>query len=110
MATALNVFKTFTYEVTETLQDVYETPLGVTAIVLMAQVANISSSPVDVTVAHTAGLSATELIKDFTVAGNDAVSAVTGKLVIESGNKVQASATEAGSLKITLSILETLNA
>jgi hypothetical protein len=51
----------------------------------------------------------TEIIKDFTVPGNDAVGILTGKLILQSGQSFSASAGENERLKIVLSLLETLN-
>ena len=112
MATPLNVFKTVTYELTVTDDIIYTAPVGFTGIVLMAQIANITSNPVATTFSHyrTTGAIRTELIKDFNVAANDAANAITGKLILEVGDSIIASASANSSLKITLSILESLNA
>lgn len=110
MALALNVFKTFTAELTTTEETVYTAPQGVTSIVLLAQVANLTSSSTKVTAVHAAGAVETELVKDFAVAPNDAVSLLTGKLILEAGQQLKAAAQGNGQLKITMSVLETLNA
>jgi hypothetical protein len=110
MAVPLNVFKTFTAELTTTLDQIYEAPEGVTAIVLMAQVTNVTTSSSKATVVHAGGGIDTELIKDFAIPPNDATSATTGKLILEAGQSVKASAQGDNQLKITLSVLETLNA
>ena len=112
MSTPLNVFKT----VTATLSDVdavlYTAPTGFTGIILMAQVANVTASSAQVTFSHfkTQGGIQTELIKDFALAGNDAINAVTGKLILEDGDSVKGFASANDTLKITLSVLESLNA
>jgi len=110
MAVPLNVFKTFTAELATTLDDIYVAPEGVTTIILMAQVTNITTSSSKATVAHFGGGIDTELIKDFFIPPNDAVSAITGKLILEAGQKLKASAQGQNQLKITISVLETLNA
>ena len=110
MAIALNVFKTVTAQLTTDLTSIYTAPEGKTSIVLMASVANVTSTSATTTVSIKDTLdTTTELIKDFTIACNDAVSATTGKLVLETGYEflVQASAND--KLKITLSLLETVN-
>lgn len=109
MASALNVFRTVTAELTTSSATLYTAPTGYTTIVLMAQVSNVSSTTKNVTVSHFAGSTTTELLKDFSVPGNDAVSATNGKLVLEEGQSVKASASANSSLKMVLSILETLN-
>lgn len=109
MAYALNVFRTVTASITTTPTDVYTAPDGYSAIILMAQVTNVTTTTAEVTVAHKSGTTVTELIKDFEISGNDAAAATTGKLVVETGHSIRASAGTNGSLKLTLSILESAN-
>lgn len=109
MATVLNIFKTATAELTTSEAELYVTPTGYTAIVLMAQVTNVTTTPVSVTVSHYYSSTTTELLKDFAIPGNDAVSATTGKLVLEDGHSIKALASADNSVKMVLSILETLN-
>ena len=106
---ALNVFKTVVYELTLTNDTIYTAPPGKSAIILMAQVANVTNSAATCTVAHYYDSVSTELIKDFVVPGNDSVSAVQGKLVLEEGHAVKVVASDDHTLKITLSILESVN-
>lgn len=112
MATPLNVFKTVTAELTTSNEVLYTAPTGFTGIVLMAQITNVTGSGATTTFSHfkTSGAIETELVKDFDVAPNDALSALTGKLVLEDGDSVKGSASVNGTLKITLSVLESLNA
>lgn len=107
----LNTFKTVTAELTTATSNVYTAPNGVTTIVLMAQVTNITSSSANTTVSTFDSDSqvSTELVKDFEIPGNDASSVTAGKLVLETGNKIQASAGANSALKLTLSVLETAN-
>lgn len=109
MATPLNVFKTVTAELTTTEESIYIAPTGYTSIVLMAQVSNVSTATAKVTVSHYFSSTTTELLKDFSIPANDAVSATTGKLVLEESHSVKAVAETNGTLKMVLSILETLN-
>ena len=131
MATPLNSFKTRTW----TLRDsdasqgklVYTVPAGVTAIILMAQIANEDSvnRTVPFTFIHKdvgTGIE-TPLVRKLSVQSNDAVSPLTGKLIIQEGNQIMAYShslvnRQAGppgvgdtddSLKLTLSLLESLN-
>jgi hypothetical protein len=111
MSSPLNVFKTVTFEAT-TLEDVvYTAPSGVTSIILMAQAANITAGTAEVTFSHAmANTTPTELVKDYSIPGNDAAGLITGKLVIEPGSSVNISASANNTIKLTLSVLETLNA
>lgn len=112
MATPLNIFKTVTKQLTTADSDVYTAPANNTSIILMAQVSNITSTAADVTFSHydSDTSTQTELVKDFSIAGKDANSVITGKLVLETGQKIKAQASANSSLKLTLSILESLNA
>lgn len=109
MASPINTFKTVTATLTTADQTIYTAPSNADTIVLMAQVANITGDSVNITANHYDGTSVTtELVKDFTVPANDAVGILTGKLVIESSQSFTASASANSSLKLTLSILETI--
>lgn len=105
---------------------IYTAPPGITAIILMAQVSNVSDSAAKVTFGHyrrlpvfadpstqngyQAGDTLTELVKEFTVPKNDSATVINGKMILESFDSVVAYANRSGALKITLSILETANA
>lgn len=111
MASALNLFKTVTSEITTSDTVVYSSPTGFTGIILMAQVANVTTSDATVTFSHVNSSDVkTELVKNFYIPPNDAASMLTGKLVLEEGSSVEVEASENSALKITLSILESLNA
>lgn len=109
MATQLNVFKTVTHTVTATNEVIYTAPVGYTGIVLMAQITNVSTTTAVVTFATNNGVSETELLKDFSIPGNDAAAGVTGKLILETGSTVKIKAGANNQLKVTLSILESAN-
>jgi hypothetical protein len=109
MAIALNTFKTVTEVVTDTSTVIYTAPAGVSSIILMAQISNITHSPGDVTFIHDDGTKQTELIKEYEIPGRDAASALTGKLVLEAGHKLRVFANEDDKFKVTLSILESAN-
>lgn len=122
----LNTFKTKTKILdTNTTATVYVAPIGVTSIVLMAQVANV-----DPNAAHTITFShhrrfrvlpdaqgnnaqdpniTTELVMDFEVPPNDSASLITGKMILESQDSIRAYSDSEGSMKLVLSILETAN-
>lgn len=121
MAVPLNTFKTTTAVIPEEPPGgftgdsdvIYVVPQGITAIILMAQVANLDSSEHLVTFSHYDRDDAltTELIKDFPVLPKDAVGVITGKLIVEETNRVRCFAENgsAGKMKLVLSYLESLN-
>lgn len=110
MATVpLNAFKTVTATLTQSMTDIYTAPAGVSSIILTAQIANITTTSGTATFAHVAGSVVTELIKDYPIPGNDAASATTGKLVLETGQRIRAAADQNNKMKLTLSILESAN-
>lgn len=123
----LNTFKTKTFVLTTaTNATVYTAPVGVTSIVLMANVANVSTGTnAQVTFAHHRNLPVlpdaqgnggqaanvtTELVKNFEIPPSDAGNMLVGKMIIESLDSIRAFATVEGTLKLTMSILETANA
>jgi len=124
-ALPLNVFKTKTAILTTiTNTFVYTAPVGVTAIILMANVANISNSNQQVSLAHYRNLPilpdaqgnggqaanvTTEVVKNFTLPGNDSANMISGKMIVESLDSVVAYAGAPNVCKIVLSILETAN-
>ncbi len=122
----LNVFKTKTAVLTtSTTATVYTAPIGVTAIILMTQVSNVSTQTHTVSFSHYRNLPVlrdaqgngaqdgnvnTEMIKEFAIPPNDAASMTTGKMIIESLDSVRCFSSTEGVMKLTLSILETANA
>ena len=123
----LNTFKTKTTVLTtSSTARIYTAPVGVTAIVLMANAANVDlTSTRLVTLAHSrnlpvladtqgnggqAGNVITEQVLKFAIPSNDAGSLLSGKLIIESLDSIIAYSDADGAIKITLSILETANA
>ena len=122
----LNTFKTKTRVLdTNTTASIYVAPIGVTSIVLMAQVANVDPNE-----AHTITFShhrrfrvlpdaqgnnaqdpnvTTELVMNFEVPPNDSASLITGKMILEAQDSIRAYADVGGSMKLVLSILETAN-
>lgn len=109
MALALNVFQTVTAVVSLTETEVYLAPTGYTGVVLLAQVANIGSTTQTITLLLRRPASDIELLKDFPISGNDTANLLTGKLVLESGDKLVLSGSDASNLKFVTSILESLN-
>ena len=109
MALALNVFQTITAVVSTSATEVYTAPVGYTGVVLLAQVANIGATSEDVTLTHRRSSTDTEMLKEFPISGNDTANLLAGKLVLESGDKIVLSGSDASNLKFIASILETLN-
>jgi hypothetical protein len=109
MALALNVFQTITAVVSTSPTVVYTAPVGYTGVVLLAQVANIGATSEDVTLTHRRSSTDTEMLKEFPISGNDTANLLAGKLVLESGDKIVLSGSDASNLKFIASILETLN-
>lgn len=118
MAVPLNTFKTTTSVIPEgpIIGDsdvIYVVPSGITAIVLMAQVANLDSAEHTVTFSHYDRDEAlnTELVKDYPIYPKDAAGLITGKLIVEETNRVRCSASpgSGSNMKLVLSYLESLN-
>jgi hypothetical protein len=109
MALPLNVFKTVTYIAPTNPVGIYTAPVGYTGVVLLAQVANVDSVTHSVTFAHKRATTTTEIVKDLSIQGNDTASLLDGRLVLESGDALHLSGSNNSNLKLTVSILETLN-
>ena len=113
MALALNLFQTVTQVVPTTAVGIYTAPVGYTGVVLLAQAANVGSTPHTVSFSHertTSGIAVTtEIVKDFPISNNDTSNLLPGKLVMETGDVLVISASNATEVKFIGSILETLN-
>jgi hypothetical protein len=112
MATAalpLNSFKTKAIELTTNVETIYTTPDNVTTIVLGAQATNIGTEPVTVRFTLVKNDTSFIMLKDFEIPVNDSAEITTGKLVIETGASITASAGANASVNLVLSILETSN-
>ena len=113
MALALNVFQTVTAVVSTSPTIVYSAPVGYTGVVLLAQVANIGATSYDVSLSHqrsVVGVAVTtEILKEYPISAKDTANLLSGKLVLESGDKLVLSGSNSTNLKFIGSILETLN-
>lgn len=109
MGAPLNVFRTYTADLTTTPEIIYTAPAGHTSVVLLAQVSNLVAGAIQVSGYHVRGGNYTTLVYNTGVPQNDAVNILSGKLVLETGDAIAASASADGSAQIVLSILETLN-
>ena len=108
-AAAVNVFRTITHVVGVNTVGIYTAPSGYTGVVLLAQVTNTGSGTETVSFSHRRDGTDTEVIKDLSIPANDTANLLAGKLVLESGDKLVLSGSDASNLKFIASILETLN-
>jgi hypothetical protein len=113
MALALNVFKTVTKVATTSSVGIYTAPTGYSGVVLLAQAANTDGNSHVVNFAHKrskAGIAVTtELLSNYPIQGYDTVSLLQGKLILQSTDALVLSADNSSSVKVVISILETLN-
>lgn len=109
MALALNVFRTITSIATASQVGIYTAPVGYSGVVLLAQAANVTPNTYNVTLSHKRSNTTTELAKDLSVPGNDSLSLISGRLVLQQGDSLVLSANAANGIKLTVSLLETLN-
>jgi len=122
----LNTFltKTALLNTNNTSTSVYTSPIGVTSIILMAQIANVSNQTHYLTFSHyrnkpiladaqgnggQAGQTTSTLILNYGIPPNDAGIPLGGKLIVEELDQIQAYADSAGTLQLVLSILQTAN-
>lgn len=109
----------------KTTSTVYTAPIGVTSIILMAQVANISTQTQYCSFMHhrnrpilqdaqgngaQSGNMDSFLTMSFAIPAGDSASVLTGKLILEQLDSVRAySNNSTGTLQLVLSVLETAN-
>lgn len=109
MAQALNVFKTITANVTTSSSTVYTAPTGYSTVVLLAQVSNIGASPITVSSNHIRSGNPTNIITNAPLPTADAITLLSGKLILQTGDSINVSASANNSAQMLLSILETAN-
>lgn len=121
----LNSFKTKTQLLgNSSTATVYTAPIGVTSIILMAQISNISTETQLLSFTHhrnrpiladaqgngaQPGNVDSFLVREFAIPPGDAASVLTGKLIIESLDSIRAGASNTGTLQLVMSVLETAN-
>lgn len=105
-ALALNTYKTIRSEVTTGITTVYTVPNGVASIHLYSVVSNISSGLTTVTVYHNRQGVSYELIKNARIPVTDALTPITGSLVMEVGDRIEVQGMSDSSMLFVLSILE----
>lgn len=107
---AVNIFKNINRDLLIAGENVYTVPLAYSGIVLSAQISNVTGTPQSFTMlVVNVDLSSRSLVTNFTVPGNDAASALVGKLALEPGQKLFFSASDDTSLKLVMSVLESQN-
>jgi hypothetical protein len=109
----LNTFKSVPLPVTTTLQTIYTAPLGITSIVLMAQVSNVAPTEPAPWVSfmhysYGTGIT-TYIVFQATVPPNDALILLGGKLVLQTGDQISIIGSSNGEMQFISSILETAN-
>jgi hypothetical protein len=121
----LNKFLTKTAVLTtNTTATVYTSPIGVTSIVLMAQVSNLTTATHYVNFEHfryktilpdaqgfggQPGNTPSTLVKNYAIPAADAGSPIFGKLIVEELDSIRAYADTTGTLQLVMSILQTAN-
>lgn len=106
----LNKFRLISKTLTGNKDLIYTTPVGVTAIVLSCQIANIGSEieTITTTVERSGSLDEFTIIKDGRIPIGDALNPLTGKLVLEVGDTFYISGSSVN-LDSVLSVLENAN-
>ena len=110
MATVLNAFKTVTVDVTDTIGNVYTCPPSYSAVVLLAQVSNLTGNTITVSgniYKYGIGNSSVSLVQDASLPANDAINLVGGRLILQPGDSFAVGASANSSSQLTLSVLET---
>lgn len=112
MATALNVFRTVTADLTTEDKLLYTAPNRRTAIFLSVQATNLTNATAQVSFYHgsTANVK-TALAKNFKIPAGDSMAVISAgaKLVLETGQKVYSSASANNSVQLVMSVLESAN-
>lgn len=105
-ALALNTYKTVRIPVTTGITTAYTVPNGVASIHLYSVVSNITSGITTVTVYHNRQGVSYELIKNARIPATDALTPITGSLVMEVGDRIEIQGMSNSSMVFVLSILE----
>lgn len=108
MPAALNNFRTTFADLTTSPSDVYTPPLGYSTVVLMAQVSNNGLDTIQISAGVVRGGNYTSLINGASVPINDAITVLTGRLILTFGDELRFTSSDDTSAQLTLSYLETL--
>ena len=108
MAAPLNVFRTVTADVTDTIANVYTAPTNYSAVVLLAQVSNLTAGTIEVSGnIYKIGGNNVALVQSAPLPSNDAISLVGGRLILQTGDSFAVGANVNGASQLVLSLLET---
>jgi hypothetical protein len=120
----LNKFLTKTTVLSDNTTTVYTSPIGVTSIILMAQVSNLTTTTQYLDFEHfryktilpdaqgfggQPGNTPSTLVKGYAVPPNDAGTPLFGKLIVEELDSIKARTTNTGTLQLVMSVLQTAN-
>ena len=108
MPAALNTFRTVTATVTNTIANVYTAPTGYSAVVLLAQVSNLTGGTITVSgnIYQITGNNVS-LVNAAPLPANDAINLVGGRLILQTGDSFAVGANVNAASQLTLSVLET---
>jgi len=108
MPAALNIFRTVAVNVTDSIANVYTCPSGYTAVILLAQVSNITNGTLLISgnVYQLAGNNVA-LVQNAPLPSNDAINLIGGRLILQTGDSFAVSANVNAASQLTLSLLET---
>ena len=109
MSGALNIFKTVTYNVTNVSATAYTAPIGYSAVVLLAQVSNTTLNTITISADHKRSTTLTNILTNAPLPKSDAISLLSGKLILQTGDGINVSASVNNAGQMILSILETAN-
>lgn len=103
-----NTFKNAKAALGTSLADIYTVPSGTTAIVIGCHVANVGSANGELTMLWTdaSDSNAATYLAEAIVVPDAAAYEPVGKLVLEAGDKIRASADATATLEMTVSVLE----
>lgn len=101
-----NTFRSILVTATTSLSNVYTANSGVTTIVIGAQACNGIGSTVTLTAKVANATTNTHLANAVAIPPNAALSFISGKLVLETGESLQVSTNSNNNVQITLSLLE----
>jgi hypothetical protein len=102
-----NTFKVYRAALGASASVVYTVPASTTAIVLMAQAANVDNTGVvPVTATWNDGTNDTHLVKALEIPAKAAVNLLSGKLVLEAGDTLSANSDASNKVELTVSVLE----
>lgn len=103
-----NTFKNAKAALGTSLADIYTVPAGTTAIVIGCHVANVGAANGELTMLWTdaSDSAAATYLAEAIVVPDAAAYEPVGKMVLEAGDKIRASANATATLEMTLSVLE----